>query len=203
MFADTLPDYVNSASPRVAAGLGTVARIVGAGEPIYARKLQFAEAKARIETCWRPFHAALAGLVEETVAQFGHCLVLDCHSMPTPQQGRHAPRTDIVLGDGHGTSCTAAWTNYIASAFTALGMRVRRNDPYAGGFITRHYGRPDKGVQVLQIELARALYMNERHFTHGPDFPTTRAHMTSFLETMVEAVQMWGEAGPDWRIAAE
>ncbi|MDD2703985.1 MAG: N-formylglutamate amidohydrolase, partial [Acidocella sp.] len=82
MFADALPDYVNTTSPRVAAGLGTVARIVGTGEPIYARKLRFAEAKTRVETGWRPYHEALAGMIEETLGRFGHCLVLDCHSMP-------------------------------------------------------------------------------------------------------------------------
>ena len=114
MFADALPDYANTTSPRVAAGLGTVARIVGAGEPIYGKKLRFAEAKARIDTCWRPFHEALAQLIEETVARFGHCLVLDCHSMPTPL-GRMAARADIVLGDGHGTSCGPAWTDFVES----------------------------------------------------------------------------------------
>jgi N-formylglutamate amidohydrolase len=202
MFADTLPDYANTTSPRVAAGLGTVARIVGAGEPIYGKKLRFAEAKARIETCWRPFHEALAQLIEETVARFGHCLVLDCHSMPTPL-GRMAARADVVLGDGHGTSCGGAWTDFVESLLGAQGYSLRRNDPYAGGFITRHYGRPREGVQALQLELARALYMNERQFTRGPQFAATQSRMSAFLASVVEAVQLWGAAGPDMRAAAE
>ncbi len=202
MFADNLPDYANTTSPRVAAGLGTLARIVGAGEPIYGRKLRFAEAKARIETCWRPFHEALAQLIEDTVARFGHCLVLDCHSMPTPP-GRLAARADIVLGDGHGTSCGAAWSNLVETGLASQGYSVRRNDPYAGGFITRHYGRPREGVQVLQLELARALYMHERQFTRGPQFAATQAGMTRFIGGLIEAVQLWGTAGPDLSAAAE
>ena len=202
MFADALPDYANTTSPRVAAGLGTVARIVGAGEPIYGRKLQFAEAKLRVETCWRPFHEALAGLIEDTVARFGHCLVLDCHSMPTPL-GRLAARPDVVLGDGHGTSCLPAWTDYIESAFGGWGYAVRRNDPYAGGFITRHYGRPREGVLVVQMELARALYMNERQFTRNPQFSVTQERLSGFIAGLVEALQLWGAAGPALHAAAE
>jgi N-formylglutamate deformylase len=202
MFADALPDYANTTSPRVAAGLGTVARIVGAGEPIYGKKLRFAEAKARIDTCWRPFHEALAQLIEETVARFGHCLVLDCHSMPTPL-GRMAGRADIVLGDGHGTSCGSAWTDFVESVLGGHGYRLRRNDPYAGGFITRHYGRPREGVQVLQLELARALYMNERQFTRGPHFAATQERMSAVLASIVAALQLWGASGPGMRAAAE
>jgi N-formylglutamate deformylase len=203
MFADALPDYVNTTSPRVAAGLGTIARIVGTGEPIYARKLRFAEAKARVETGWRPFHEALAGLIEETLARFGHCLVLDCHSMPVPS-GKHVPRTDIVLGDGHGTSCAPAWTDYMESVLDGLGLRVRRNDPYAGGFITRHYGRPRDGVQVVQLEVARPLYMNERQFTRNAQFSALQHKISQFLATMAEAVRQYGAAGPALRtVAAE
>src|ERR1700686_42300 len=138
MFTDKLPDYVNTASPRVHAGLGTIARIVGTGEPIYAGKLRFAEAQRRIQTCWQPFHDALSALIDETLARFGTCLVIDCHSMPTIP-GRHAARADVILGDGHGTSCAPEWTNYMEAIFTGLGLNVRRNDPYAGGYITRNY----------------------------------------------------------------
>ncbi len=201
MFCDSLPDYANTTSPRVAAGLGTVARIVGAGEAIYGKKLRFADAKSRIDTCWRPFHEALAQLIEDTVARFGHCLVLDCHSMPTPL-GRMAARADVVLGDGHGTSCGAAWSDFVEAALGGQGYHVRRNDPYAGGFITRHYGRPREGVQVLQLELARSLYMQERQFTRGPQFGATQERMSTLLAGLVEAVQLWGAAGPDMRAAA-
>ncbi|HUM08753.1 MAG TPA: N-formylglutamate amidohydrolase [Acidocella sp.] len=202
MFADELPDYVNRSSPRVAAGLGTIARIVGTGEPIYARKLNFAEAKARVQTCWQPFHEALAGLIEDTQAEFGHCLVLDCHSMPS-LPGRNINRPDIVLGDGHGTSCAPAWTARIESLLTECGFSVRRNDPYAGGFITRHYGRPREGVQVVQLEVARGLYMHERQITRNARFALVQERLSGFLRAMAEAVRLWGAAGPGYCAAAE
>jgi N-formylglutamate amidohydrolase len=202
MFTDELPDYVNRSSPRVAAGLGTIARIVGTGEPIYARKLSFAEAKDRVQTCWQPFHEALAGLIEETRARFGHCLVLDCHSMPT-SPGRSANRPDIVLGDGYGTSCAPAWTGYIESLLTGCGFSVRRNDPYAGGFITRHYGRPREGVQVVQLEVARGLYMHERQFVRNACFAQVQERLSGFLRDMADAMRLWGLAGPGYCTAAE
>ncbi|HTQ70810.1 MAG TPA: N-formylglutamate amidohydrolase [Acidocella sp.] len=202
MFANPLPDYVNTASPRVAAGLGTVARIVGTGEPIYARKLLFEEARERVETCWRPFHEALAGLIEESLGLFGHCLVLDCHSMPTPLS-RLGGRPDIILGDGHGTSCLSAWSNHMELLFEKLGFSVRRNDPYAGGFITRHYGRPREGVQVMQIEIARSLYMNERQFTQKPSFEIVRRKMTALVENVIAGERSWGAMGPGFNEAAE
>ncbi|WP_298284222.1 N-formylglutamate amidohydrolase [Acidocella sp.] len=202
MFSDPLPPYANTSSPRVAAGLGTIARIVGTSEPIYGRRLSFAEARARIEQCWQPFHAALQALISETVTEFGHCLVLDCHSMPSAP-GRAGPRAELVLGDGHGESCAPAWSRFVAAEFTALGLKVRRNDPYAGGYITRHYGRPAAGVQVMQIELARGLYMHERQFLKHAGFEDLRARLTRFLETMRDAVRQFGAPGPEARAAAE
>ncbi|WP_297366779.1 N-formylglutamate amidohydrolase [Acidocella sp.] len=201
MFSDPLPPYANTSSPRVAAGLGTIARIVGTSEPIYARPLTFAEAQTRIAQCWQPFHAALRGLIAETLDQFGHCLVLDCHSMPSAP-GR-PPRAELVLGDGHGTCCAPAWSRFVTAEFTALGLKVRRNDPYAGGYITRHYGRPAEGVQVMQLELARGLYMHERQFLKHAGFEDLRARLTRFLETMTEAVRLFGAPGPTLRAAAE
>ena len=202
MFADRLPDYVNSASPRVACGLGTVARIVGTGEPIYARKLLFEEARARIESCWRPFHEALAGLIEENLERFGYCLVLDCHSMPTPFS-RLSPRPDIILGDAHGASCRPAWSNFLERQFLGQGFSVRRNDPYAGGFITRHYGRPHEAVQVMQIELARGLYMNERQYTRKPGFEAVQARLSAILADVIQTLRQGGLPGPDFKQAAE
>jgi len=201
MFADKLPDYVNTGSPRVQAGLGTIARIVGTGEPIYAGKLRFAEACDRIATCWQPFHDALGGLIDETLGQFGTCLVIDCHSMPS-LPGRHAGRADVILGDGHGTSCSPGWTDFVQTCFAGLGLNVRRNDPYAGGFITRHYGRPREGVQVIQVEIARGLYMNERSFSRSAQFAATQRNMTAFLEEVVQGSALWANCGPATRSAA-
>jgi N-formylglutamate deformylase len=201
MFADELPAYVNTRSPRVQAGLGTIARIVGTGEPIYAGKLRFAEAEARINGCWQPFHDQLNELTNETLAEFGACLILDCHSMPS-LPGRHGARPDIILGDGHGTSSAPGWTDFIQARFEAMGLTVHRNEPYAGGYITRHYGRPREGVQAVQVEVARGLYMNERNFTRGPQFPETQRLISRFLAALIEASRVWGAAGPQSRAAA-
>jgi N-formylglutamate deformylase len=167
MFEGKLPAWVNTASPRVGAGLGTIARVVATGEPVYRRKLAFAEAEARIQRCWQPYHDALAALIAETRARFGCCLLIDCHSMPAhPAQAANPP--DFVLGDAHGTACAPRISRFVEETLAGLGYRVRRNDPYAGGYVTRHYGRPREGVHALQLEVARALYMDEVQIERRP-----------------------------------
>lgn len=176
MFDGPLPPWVNTTSPRVGAGLGTIPRIVATGETVYGRRLAFAEAEARIRACWEPYHAALAGLIAETRARFGACLLVDCHSMPShPAHAANPP--DMVLGDAHGTSCAPRATRLAEEALVGLGYRVRRNDPYAGGYVTRHYGRPRDGVHALQIEIARALYMDEGRIERGAGFDRFAADM--------------------------
>jgi N-formylglutamate deformylase len=186
MFLDALPGFVNAASPRVSAGLGTIARIVGTGEPIYRGKMRFAEAQARIAGCWEPYHEALRGLIADTAGAFGACLVLDCHSMPSAPAPRAGKLPDVVLGDVHGTSCAPAVTAFVERKLNQLGLNVRRNDPYAGGYITRHYGRPRDGVHVLQIEFLRSLYMDEAAFTPHGGFGGLAAKLTAFVAAMVE-----------------
>jgi len=165
MFDDALPDYVNAASPRVAAGLGTIARVVTSGEEVYRGKLSFADARRRIEDHYFPYHATLRSLVDATCERFGACLLVDCHSMPSVggpmDSDTGSKRVDIVLGDCHGNSCARAVTDTAEHVLRDLGYSVRRNVPYAGGFTTRHYGRPWNGVHGMQIEVNRALYMDE------------------------------------------
>lgn len=185
MFEDMLPRYVNITSPRVAAGLGTIARVVASGEPIYRRKLRFAEAEARVRTCWRPYHDALSALVAETRAAFGACLLLDVHSMPRP--GPHAPGPDIVIGDSHGASCGRRIVQLIEQTLRGEGYVVRRNDPYAGGYVTRHYGRPREHVHVVQIEIARSLYMDEASLDRLPAFDDLRVSLTRVLALVAAA----------------
>jgi N-formylglutamate amidohydrolase len=172
MFAERLPDWVNTTSSRVSAGLGTIAKVVASGEAIYSMKLPFAEAERRIVTYWRPFHDTLARLIQDIRSQFGYCLVIDCHSMPSNGQGKRpgGRPVDFVLGDLYGSACASRVTRAAEAVLTGKGYLVRRNDPYAGGFITRHYGRPVDDVHVLQIEIARALYMNEVRIERLPEF---------------------------------
>jgi len=193
MFDGPLPPWVNTSSPRVGAGLGTIARVVATGEAVYRRRLRFTEAEARIRTCWEPYHAALAGLIAETRARFGVCLLVDCHSMPAhPAQAANPP--DMVLGDAHGTACAPRATRLVEEALAGLGYRVRRNDPYAGGYVTRHYGRPREGVHALQIELARALYMDEARIERGPGLPTLVRDITGLIGHLAQAD--WGFLRP-------
>ena len=188
MFEDALPEYVNTHSSRVAAGLGTIARMVTSGREIYAGKLRFAEAVERIETYYRPYHEALRGLIAQTRERFGYCLLIDCHSMPSvggpmdPDAGRG--RADFVLGDGFGTSCGAAVTDTVEAVLLGHGRRVVRNKPFAGGYTTRHYGRPAEGVHALQIEINRALYMNEDRITRRASLPRVAAQMSEVVAAL-------------------
>lgn len=169
MFRDSLPPWVNTTSARVGAGLGTIARIVSSGETIYRDKLPFAEAEHRVRQCWEPYHAALGRLLQETRDQFGASLLVDCHSMPVGSAPGH-PAADIILGDAHGTACAPRIIRRVEAIFLAEGFTVRRNEPYAGGYVTRHYGRPRDGVHAVQIEIARRLYMSEARIAKLPSF---------------------------------
>jgi len=186
MFTDELPSWVNTSSARVTAGLGTVARVVASGEAIYRGKMTFAEAEERIETCWKPFHDTIKALIGGTRAVFGHCILIDCHSMPShaPTAGRGDRLADIVLGDAHGTSCAPHITRFVERRLINLGYRVRRNDPYAGGYITRHYGRPRDHVHALQIEIARDLYMDEARFERSVSFAEVQQDLTALIEAL-------------------
>ncbi len=183
MFDDPLPSFVNTTSPRVGAGLGTIARLVASGEPIYRDKLRFAEAEARVQACWQPYHDTLAALIEATLALFGVCLLIDCHSMPSGL----ASGPDVVLGDAHGSACAPAVTRFVEQALRAEGYVVRRNDPYSGGFVTRHYGQPVRGVHVLQLELARGLYMDEARIAPLPRFDRLRGEISALIARLAGA----------------
>lgn len=183
MFDGPLPHWVNSSSPRVGAGLGTIARVAGAGEPVYRRKLSFSEAEERIRRFWQPYHAALAALIAETRAEFGYCLLIDCHSMPShPAQTVNPP--DFVLGDAHGTACAPRVMRLVEEWLGGMGYRTRRNDPYAGGYVTRHYGRPRDAVHALQLEVARPLYMDETRLERMPGMDPLRRDLGSLMANL-------------------
>jgi N-formylglutamate amidohydrolase len=188
MFADPLPAYVNSRSPRVQVGLGTIARVVATGEEIYARKLRFADAVSRVDRLYRPYHQALRRLLSATTDRFAGYLLIDCHSMPsTAGPGeREFKRSgvDIVLGDCHGTSCHPAIVETAQRTLTGKGYRVVRNAPYAGGFTTSHYGAPEGGRHAIQIEINRALYMDERRIERKPFLGRLKADMTDLMSAL-------------------
>jgi N-formylglutamate amidohydrolase len=161
MFVEPLSERFNTNSPRVAAGLGTLARIVAENKPIYRERLTLDDARMRIEGIYQPYHATLQQLLTQAHASFGVAVLIDCHSMPRLSRAGDRAAPDIVLGDRYGTTCAPILVDLVEMAFTAAGLRVARNRPYAGGFATRTYGRPQHGVHALQIEISRHLYMNE------------------------------------------
>ena len=190
MFADPLPDYVNARSPRVRMGLGTIARVVASGEEIYSDKLCFAEAKARVDSLYRPYHAALGRLVEETVCEFGFCLVVDCHSMPSAANGGAGRESaDIVLGDCHGAACSPQIVEAARRYLVRRGFSVALNAPYAGGFTTGHYGRPRQRCHALQIEINRGIYMDEHSLCRRPGFAGLGEEMAGLVAWLGDAAQ--------------
>ncbi len=203
MFDGRLPPFANTRSIRVAGGLGTIARVVGDGQEIYAGRLPVADALERVETLYKPYHAALLGLLTRAHDHFGLAVLLDCHSMPSTASkvasAADSVMADIVLGDRHGASC-APWLIDIAENYIAgLGYCVRRNKPYAGGFITETYGNPTVGWHALQIEINRALYMDEKTMERSPIYPRLRHDLCGLVKTLSEAAAL----SPDQRAAAE
>ena len=185
MFDERPPHSAYATSARVQAGLGAIPRISGDGQNIYRRKLSLDEAERRIAAVHRPYHALLESLIAETKAQFGCAVLVDCHSMPSNARGAHAP--DIVLGDRFGASCHPSVTALAEATLRRLGYRVARNTPFAGGHTTQTYGRPGARVHALQIEINRALYVDERTLERTSGYVRVRADMSRLAEALSAA----------------
>jgi len=192
MFAGSLPDYVNTRSPRVLAGLGTVARVVTSGEEIYSAKLDFEEILRHIEQFYKPYHAELERLVNATRDTFGFCVLIDCHSMPSVGGPMDTDpglrRVDFVLGDCFGSACAPAVIRTVEAALKEMDYAVVRNTPYAGGFTTRHYGDPGNGVHALQIEINRTLYMDEQAIEPTAGLQVLASNMETLIRTLASAM---------------
>lgn len=182
MFDGPLPAFVNTRSLRVAGGLGTLPRIVADGQEIYKTRLPVDEAINRIDWLYKPYHRTLRQFLQRTLRDFGHAILIDCHSMPSGSVGRDEGKADIVLGDRYGTSCDGLLVDLVEGAFRSLGYKVTRNKPYAGGFITEHYGAPAQHRHALQIEFNRALYMDEPTLRKKADFPTLADDITQAFD---------------------
>jgi len=165
-------------NPRISSGLGVIPRVVANGRAIYAGRIGRPEAEARIETAWRPYHAALRSLTDDALARFGEAVLIDCHSMPHEAIEAHArpgqPRPEVVLGDRFGAAARRDVMDRIEAAFLSAGFRVARNAPFAGAYITQAYGRPSRNAHAIQVEIDRALYMDEARITRRPDFTAFR-----------------------------
>jgi N-formylglutamate amidohydrolase len=171
MFIGRLPSFANTRSMRVAGGLGTIPRVVGDGQEIYRERISVDDALARIEALYKPYHRALRRLINKVHQAFGVAILVDCHSMPSIGVSRDEPRRpDVVIGDRYGTSCAPLLPDMVEETMRALGYSTGRNKPYAGGFITEHYGNPASGLHTVQVELNRSIYMDERRRERGPRF---------------------------------
>jgi len=187
MFEGRLPSFANTRSMRVAGGLGTVARVVGDAQEIYDRRIPVDDALTRIESLYKPYHRALRRLFTRLHRDFGAAMLVDCHSMPsTAGQKDERPRPEFVLGDRYGTSCVGVVAETVERTLRGLGYSVSRNKPYAGGFITEHYGNPAAGLHSIQLEINRALYMDERRYERSANFARLAADMETLARRLGE-----------------
>jgi N-formylglutamate amidohydrolase len=201
MFDGPLPSYANIGSMRVAGGLGTIPRIVAENMEIYRQKVPVADAIERIETIYKPYHACLRRLIAATHVQFGLSVLIDCHSMPgNIRLSGSDLRPDFIIGDRYGTSASAELSRAALHFLDSLGFAAVRNKPYAGGFITEHYGRPVRGLHALQIEINRSLYIDETTMEKKPQFELIAAALSAFMRQMADFVS---DFSADGALAAE
>jgi N-formylglutamate amidohydrolase len=197
MFEGRLPPYANTRSLRVAAGLGSIPRVVGEAQPIYRQPLKVEDGLKRIAALHAPYHEALEALIDRARQRFGFAILIDFHSMPSTTPD--VSGCDVVLGDRYGSSAAAWIVERLDSSLRASGLTVRRNKPYAGGHITEIHGRPGQGRHAVQIEVNRALYMDERTIKILPEMTA----LALALYRAVEAVIDRAAAGRISRLAAE
>lgn len=189
-------------NPRVSSGLGVIPRVVANGQAIYAGKLSAAEAAQRINTYWKPYHEALQTQLNQAFMLFGRSILVDCHSMPHEAMDTIARtgvrRPEIVLGDRFGATAGEEIIDRVEAAFKSAGLVVSRNTPFAGAYITQHYGRPAEGRHAVQIEIDRSLYMNERLVRPNGNF-------LAFQRVLNEVIPMITKIGrpSDRSLAAE
>lgn len=172
-------------NPRVASGLGVIPRVVANGRAIYHGKIELDEAHRRISQYWRPYHDRLQSLLDEAHREFGDAVLIDCHSMPSEALDNVGPpgepKPDVVLGDRFGAAAASSVTEQVEAAFTRAGLRVARNMPFAGAYTTQHYGRPSRHQHVVQVEINRALYMDEASLTPHADYAAFKARIAGVV----------------------
>ncbi|MCZ4290471.1 N-formylglutamate amidohydrolase [Hoeflea alexandrii] len=201
MFDGPLPPFANIGSMRVAGGLGTIPRLVAENMDIYRGRLSVEEGLSRIEQVYRPYHANLRRIIAQTHVQFGKAILIDCHSMPANVRvAGGSRRPDIIIGDRYGASAAHDLSRAAVSFLSGLGYHVVRNKPYAGGFITEHYGRPGRGLHALQIEINRGLYVDEASLEKTAGFDLLKADLWEFASQMMAYVR---EGFSEDRLAAE
>src|ERR1051326_7297151 len=187
MFEGRLPSFANTRSMRVAGGLRTPGRVGGDAQEIYDQRISVAEALRRIDALYKPYHRTLRRLFTKLHREFGAAILVDCHSMPSSTGNRdERPRADLVIGDRYGTSCVGLVTETVEQTLRGFGSVISRNKPYAGGFITEHYGNPASGLHAVQLEINRALYMDERRYERSATFERLAGELGILADRLAE-----------------
>jgi len=188
-------------NPRVASGLGVIPRVVSGGREIYRGKLTLGEAQGRLNDVWYPYHAALQQLLDQSRALFGEAILIDCHSMPHEALDSlcrtQKRKPEVVLGDRFGAAADADIVDRVEAAFVRAGFYVVRNSPFAGAYMAQHYGRPSRRQHVIQVEIDRSLYMNERQIRPNGNFANVQAQLSQIIAEVAEVGQ------PELPLAAE
>jgi N-formylglutamate amidohydrolase len=174
-------------SHRTRSGLGLVRRVARTGTPIYDRKLSVAEIRARIERYHTPYHNVLEEACARAHRKFGMVWHVNCHSMPsqrtdTGRKGGHC--ADFVLGDRDGTTCEPEMTDFVARILRGCGYTVRINEIYKGVEIVKRQGRPGEGRHSLQIEVDRALYMDQKTLEKTSNFAQLQDDIAHLIEAL-------------------
>lgn len=176
-------------SRRAESGLGVIPRVVARGRLIRRAPLPMAEAQARVARFWQPYHERLDSLMAEARARFGRAVLVDLHSMPREATSHLSrPLPDAVVGDLCGRSAASDISAAVAGALSGAGLRLRMNVPFAGAYILTRHGRPAEGRHAVQVELDRALYMNEAQILPHEGMARLTAQMGRFFAALADAL---------------
>lgn len=178
-------------SGKAVIGKALVWRTLDDGRPIYDRRLRVDEVVARIERFHAPYHCALVELMDAAQARHGQVFHINCHSMPNVggkmgEGGEGRTRADFVLGDRDGTTCSKAFTDFVADTLSEMGYEVAINDPYKGVELVRAYSDPARGRHSLQLEINKRLYMDEATRQKHTGFATLQRDLTSLVQSILD-----------------
>ncbi|MCF6200248.1 MAG: N-formylglutamate amidohydrolase [Hyphomicrobiaceae bacterium] len=188
LFDEKMPDYALTSSTKVKSGLGVIARIVSEGCEIYKHPLALSDALTRINHLYFPYHKALGALIETVKKNHKRVVLIDCHSMPSNNlPGFRDVPPDFVLGNRFDKSCDYELTHFVRAQLQAMGYVVAVNKPYAGGYVTRQYGKPQKDVHALQIEINRRLYLDERCMKKTAGFNKLQKNLCKLTQKLISA----------------
>lgn len=175
---------------KVKLGKGLIWRLTDEGQPLYQRKLSVQEVQGRIERCWKPYHSALEAAVHTARSAHGYCIHLNCHSMPAVSSS-HATdypglvHPDFVVGNRDHSTSSPALAEWLCAQLRSAGYSVWLNHPYKGVELVRRHGRPAEHCHSLQLELNRALYMDEQTLQLKPGFDPLRSDLRQLVERLL------------------